>query len=213
MGYHEGIGNEMGEGSYRFAAKYGHPELSMTVKKQELAGHDPRGLQGQGLSYATGVRGVDHINGYMISPEVIGLPQKLDPFTNEGKAVWTKTFQDLTAAIDAAGICLFTSLAPMCAPDYAALVAAVTGMPVDEPEILRIGERIWNVQKLFNVRVGYTKADDTLLDRLLREPLKEGDPVGHVWLREPLLDEYYAARGWDAEGIQTPAKLAELSLG
>ncbi|MDD1704025.1 MAG: aldehyde ferredoxin oxidoreductase family protein [Methanoregula sp.] len=213
MGSREGIGNEMAEGSYRFASKYGHPELSMSVKKQELAGYDPRGLQGQGLSYATGVRGGDHINGYMVSPEVLGLPQKLDPFTNEGKAVWTKTFQDLTAAIDAAGICLFTSLAPMGAPDYAALVTAVTGMPVDESELLRIGERIWNVQKLFNVRVGYTKVDDTLPDRLLTEPLKEGDPAGHVWRREPLLDEYYAARGWDAEGIPTPAKLAELRLG
>ena len=101
----------------------------------------------------------------------------------------------------------------MGAPDYAALVTAVTGMPVDESELLRIGERIWNVQKLFNVRVGYTKADDTLPDRLLTEPLKEGEPAGHVWRREPLLDEYYAARGWDAEGIPTPAKLAELRLG
>jgi aldehyde:ferredoxin oxidoreductase len=212
MGRREGIGDEMADGSYRFALKYGHPELSMSVKKLELAAYDPRGLQGQGLSYATGVRGGDHINGYMISPEVIGIPQKLDPLSNEGKAVWTKAFQDLTAAIDAAGICLFSSLAPMGAPDYADLVSTVTGMAVDDKEIMRIGERIWNVQKLFNIKVGYKKADDTLPQRLLTEPLKEGDPSGHVWRREPLLDEYYAERGWDAQGIPTPAKLAELGL-
>jgi aldehyde:ferredoxin oxidoreductase len=212
MGHREGIGNEMADGSYRFASKYGHPELSMSVKKLELAAYDPRGLQGQGLSYATGVRGGDHINGYMISPEVIGIPQKLDPLSNDGKAMWTKAFQDLTAVIDAAGICLFTSLAPLGAADYAELVTAVTGMAMDDKEIMRVGERIWNVQKLFNVRVGYKKADDTLPERLLTVPLKEGDPSGHVWRREPLLDEYYAERGWDAQGIPTPAKLKELGL-
>jgi aldehyde:ferredoxin oxidoreductase len=212
MGYREGIGDAMADGSYRFADNLGHPELSMSVKKLELPAYDPRGLQGMGLSYATGVRGGDHINGYMISPEVVGLPLKLDPFTNEGKAGWTKAFQDMTATLDAAGICIFSSLAPMGAPDYAAMLSAVTGMPIDETEVMRIGERIWNVQKLFNLKVGYTKRDDTLPKRLLTEPLKEGEPTGRVWQREPLLDEYYAARGWDAEGVPTPAKLQELGL-
>jgi aldehyde:ferredoxin oxidoreductase len=212
MGYREGIGKEMADGSYRFSMKYGHPELSMSVKKLELAAYDPRGLQGQGLSFATGVRGGDHINGYMISPEIIGLPVKMDPFTDDGKASMTKAFQDLTAAIDAAGICLFTSLAPMGAPDYAALTAAVTGMPLGETELMKIGERIWNVQKLFNMKEGYTKADDTLPTRLLTEPLKEGEPKGRVWKREPLLDQYYAQRGWDKEGVPTPEKLKELGL-
>ena len=212
MGYREGFGDELADGSYRFSQKYNHPELSMSVKKMELAAYDPRGLQGMGLSYATGVRGGDHINGYMISPEVLGVPQKLDPFTNDGKAVWTKAFQDLTAAIDAAGICLFTSLAPMGAPDYAAMISAVTGMTVDEHELMRIGERIWTVQKLFNMKEGYGKADDTLPLRLLTEPLKEGEPAGRVWQRDPLLDEYYAVRGWDNLGVPTPVKLKELGL-
>ncbi len=148
----------------------------------------------------------------MISPEVLGVPQKLDPFTNDGKAVWTKTFQDLTAAIDAAGICLFTSLAPMGAPEYAAMISAVTGMPVDEHELMRIGERIWTVQKLFNMKEGYGKSDDTLPVRLLTEPLKEGEPEGRVWRRNPLLEEYYAARGWDIHGYPSPEKLRELGL-
>ncbi len=212
MGMREGIGDEMADGSFRFASKYGHPELSMSVKKLELAAYDPRGIQGQGLSYATGVRGGDHINGYMISPEIIGIPQKLEPLSNDGKAMWTKAFQDLTAVIDAAGICLFSSLAPLGATDYAQLITGATGMPMDDKELMRIGERIWTTQKLFNLKVGYKKSDDTLPVRLLTEPLKEGDPTGHVWRREPLLDEYYAERGWDAQGVPTPAKLKELGL-
>lgn len=212
MGYREGIGDEMADGSYRFAARYGHPELSMSVKKMELAAYDPRGLQGMGLAYATGVRGGDHINGYMISAEVLGVPEKLDPYVNDGKAVWTRAFPDMTAAIDAAGICLFTSLAPLGAADYAAMISVVTGMPVDADEFMRIGERIWTVQKLFNLRAGYGKADDTLPDRLLTEPLREGAPKGRVWSRQPLLDEYYRVRGWDEEGVPTRGKLAELGF-
>lgn len=213
MGYREGIGDEMADGSYRFAEKYGHPELSMSVKRMELAAYDPRGLQGMGLAYATGVRGGDHINGYMISPEVLGVPERLDPFTNDGKAAWTKAFQDMTAAIDAAGICIFTSLAPLAAADYAGMISAVTGMPVDGDEFMRIGERIWTVQKLFNLQVGFGRADDTLPDRLLNEPLQYGAPAGRVWSREPLLDEYYRERGWDEQGVPTAEKLAALGLG
>ncbi len=212
MGYRQGIGDEMADGSYRFAEKHGHPELSMSVKKMELPAYDPRGLQGMGLSYATGVRGGDHINGYMISPEVLGLPQKLDPFVNMGKATWTKAFQDLTAAIDAIGMCIFTSLAPMGADDYAAIVTAATGIEMDGNGIMEVGDRIWNVQKLFNMKQGYTKKDDTLPTRLLTEPLKEGAPAGRVWEREPLLGEYYAERGWDSEGVPTAGKLAKLGL-
>lgn len=211
MGYRRLLGAELTDGSFRFAAKHGHPELSMSVKKQDLPAYDPRGIQGYGLATATSVRGGDHVYGYMISPEILGAPEKLDPYTSEGKDLWVKTFQDLTASIDASGMCLFSSFA-LGAEDYADLIAATTGMPMTAPDLLRIGERIWNLQKLFNLKVGYTKADDTLPDRLLKEPLQEGAPKGRVWQRQPLLDKYYAARGWDNDGIPTPAKLKELGL-
>jgi aldehyde:ferredoxin oxidoreductase len=211
IGYREGFGAELADGSYHFAERHGHPELSMSVKKQDLPAYDPRGLQGHGLSYATSVRGGDHVYGYMIAPEVLGSPEKLDPYVSEGKAGWVKIFQDLTAAIDATGMCLFTSFA-LDAQDYADLVAATTGMAMDADALLRIGERIWNLQKLFNIKVGYTRADDTLPERLLKEPLQDLAPKGRVWEREPLLDEYYALRGWDAEGVPTPEKLKELGL-
>jgi aldehyde:ferredoxin oxidoreductase len=211
MGYRRGLGAELADGSFRFATKHGHPELSMSVKKQELPAYDPRGLQGYGLAAATSVRGGDHVYGYLISPEVLGSPEKFDPYTSEGKDQWVKTFQDLTASIDAAGMCLFTSFA-LGADDYANLITATTGMAMTTPQLLLIGERIWNLQKLFNLKVGYTKADDTLPERLLKEPLQDGAPKGRVWLRQPLLDKYYATRGWDSEGRPTPAKLKELGL-
>ncbi len=207
----EGIGDELAEGSYRFAEKYGHPELSMSSKKQELPAYDPRGIQGYGLATATSVRGGDHVYGYMISPEVLGAPEKLDPYVTEGKAQWVKTFQDLTAAIDASGMCLFTSFA-LDAQDYADLIATTTGMPIDTTELLRIGERIWNLQKLFNIKRGFGRSDDTLPARLLNEPLQEGAPKGQVWRRDEMLDEYYALRGWDTDGIPTREKVEELGL-
>lgn len=211
IAYRIGIGDELAEGSYRFASKYGHPEISMSVKKQELPAYDPRGLQGHGLEYASSVRGGDHVYGYMISPEVLGSPVKLDPYSDEGKAAWTKTLQDLTAGIDSSGLCLFTSFA-IGAPEYAGMVSAVTGFAIDDREFLRIGERVWNLQRLFNLQAGFTKDDDTLPARLLYEPLMEGAPKGRVWKREPLLDEYYSVRGWDIDGWPTPEKLGELGL-
>ncbi|MCK9306796.1 MAG: aldehyde ferredoxin oxidoreductase family protein [Methanoculleus sp.] len=212
IGYRDGIGDRLAEGSFRFAREHGHPELSMSVKRQELPAYDPRGLQGHGLAYATSVRGGDHVYAYLIAPEVLGSPEKLDPYSNEGKAVWTKTFQDLTALIDSSGSCLFTSF-PLGAGDYGAMVSAVTSYDIDGAEALLIGERIWNMQKIFNLKAGCTREDDTLPPRLLQEPLTEGAPKGRVWERQPLLDEYYRARGWDREGRPTPEKLQELGIG
>lgn len=212
IGYREGIGDELAEGSFRFARRHGHPELSMSVKRQELPAYDPRGLQGHGLAYATSVRGGDHVYGYMIGPEVLGSPEKLDPYSNVGKAAWTKTLQDLTAFIDSSGACLFTSF-PLEAADYGAMVSAVTGYNINADEVLRIGERVWNMQKVFNLKAGCTRADDTLPPRLLTEPLTEGAPKGRVWEREPLLDEYYRLRGWDREGRPAPEKLRDLGIG
>jgi aldehyde:ferredoxin oxidoreductase len=207
----EDIGNELAEGSFRFATKYGHPELSMSSKKQELPAYDPRGIQGYGLATATSVRGGDHVYGYMISPEILGAPEKLDPYVTKGKPQWVKTFQDLTAAIDASGMCLFTSFA-LGADDYADLLTATTGKKIDPAGLLKVGERIWNLQKLYNIQRGFGRKDDTLPARLLNEPLKEGAPKGQVYRPEEMLDEYYTLRGWDREGTPAPAKLKELGL-
>lgn len=211
VGYREGVGEALAEGSFRFASEAGHPEISMTVKGQELPGYDPRGLQGQGLEYATSVRGACHVYGNMVYPEVFGVPVKLDPSVDEGKALWVKRLQDLAAALDSAGVCLFTFRA-LSAADYAAMVGAVTGLPVDEESLLQAGERIWNLQRLFNTGAGFSRKDDTLPSRLMEEPISTGAGAGRVWRREPLLSEYYRVRGWDEEGQPTQEKLAALGI-
>ena len=211
MGLREGFGDKLAEGSYRLAAAYGHPELSMSVKKQELPAYDPRGAQGHGLEYATSNRGGCHVRGYMISPEILGAPEKIDPQVLEGKPTWVKTFQDLTAFIDASGLCLFSSFA-LGADEYGALASAATGWEMDANEVLKIGERIWNLERLFNLREGFTKDDDTLPERLLKEPMPEGPNKGTVHKLGELLPEYYKVRGWDENGVPTEEKKKELGL-
>ncbi|WAC05604.1 MAG: aldehyde ferredoxin oxidoreductase family protein [Methanoregula sp.] len=212
IAYRAGIGDELADGSFRFAARYGHPELSMSAKKLEVPAYDPRGLQGQGLEYATSVRGACHVYGNMLYPELLGVPVKLDPFVTQGKAHWTKTMQDLAAAVDASGMCLFGGRA-IGAAEYAAMVSALTGWTMDEREFLQVGERIWNLQKIFNLKAGFGRDDDTLPQRMLSEPLKDGAPKGQVWHRDALLSEYYAERGWDEQGWPTKEKLTELGIG
>lgn len=211
MGLREGLGDKFAEGSYRLAEMYGVPELSMSVKKQELPAYDPRGIQGQGLQYATSNRGGCHVRGYLISPEILGLPEKLDRFSLEGKSTWVKIFQDLTATIDSLGLCLFTSFA-LGAEDYADLYNAVCGTDHTAESILQAGDRIWNIEKLFNLASGLDNSDDTLPKRLLEEPIPEGPSKGWVTKLDEMLPKYYEERGWDAKGVPTEEKLVELGL-
>lgn len=209
MGSPDGMGAKIAQGSYRLCDSYGVPELAMTVKKLELPAYDPRGIQGHGLQYATSNRGGCHVRGYMISPEILGLPEKLDRLSLEGKPTWAKIFQDFTAAIDSAGLCLFTSFA-MGADDYAALVNAVCGTEITGADFIKSGERIWNMEKLFNIKAGVEP--DTLPERLLKDPIPDGPSKGWVHKLDQLLPAYYEGRGWDKEGIPSQAKLVELGL-
>lgn len=211
MAYRQGIGDKMSDGSYRLAEFYGHPEYSMSVKKQELPAYDPRGVQGHGLSYATSNRGGCHVRGYLISPEILGSPQKLDPQTLDGKPEWVMGFQDLTALIDAAGLCLFTSFA-LGAPEYAALLNAALGGNWSPEDIVKIGERIWNIEKKYNLDAGMDPASDTLPDRFLKDPISSGPNKGNTHHLAELLPKYYAVRGWDEKGIPGKEKLASLSI-
>jgi len=210
-GLREGFGDKLALGSYRLADSYGHPELSMTVKKQEMPAYDGRGVQGMGLEYATSNRGGCHVRGYLTSPEILGIPKKLDPLVTTDKASWLKIFQDLTAVVDSAGICLFTTFA-IGLPELSEMLRTATGVNLTDEEVLRAGERIWNMEKLFNLKAGFTKADDTLPPRLLSEPLPSGAAKGKVTELGTMLPEYYSLRGWDSEGVPTDAKLKELSL-
>lgn len=200
----------MAQGSYRLCEHYGVPELSMSVKKQDMPAYDARGIQGIGLTYATSNRGGCHVRGYMISPEILGLPQPLDRFATDDKAFWTKTFQDLTAVIDSAGLCLFTSFA-LGAPHYAAMINAATGTNYTPAELLEVGERIYNIERMFNKAAGMKPEDDTLPKRLLEEPIPDGPSKGEVSKLHILLPQYYELRGWE-KAFPTEATLKRLGL-
>jgi len=207
----EGFGKRLAEGSYRLADSVGHPELSMTVKKQEMPAYDPRGVQGIGLNYATNNRGGCHVRGYTIAVEVLGNTATMDPRVTEGKAGLDIAFQNLTAALDSSGACLFCTFG-IGADELAGMLTALTGVEYSVDEFIKIGERIWNNERMWNLDNGYTSADDTLPPRLFEEPIKTGSAKGEVSHLGEMLPEYYSLRGWDEAGVPTAEKLADLSL-
>jgi aldehyde:ferredoxin oxidoreductase len=207
----EGFGKEIGQGSARLTKKYGHPDLSMSVKGQEFPAYDSRGIQGMGLAYATSNRGACHLRGYTVASEVLGIPVKTDPLASEGKPDLVKAFQDATATFDSAGICIFTSFAWGLA-DVAPQVAAACGPEFTLENLSVIGERIWNLERDFNNKAGFTAKDDTLPKRLLTEPAKTGPAKGLVNKLPEMLPKYYEARGWDSNGQLKPETRARLGL-
>ena len=209
VGKNEGFGKTLALGSYRMAEKYGRPELSMSVKKQEMPAYDGRAIQGMALEYATSNRGGCHVRGYLTSPEILGVPLKTDPMVTEGKPALLKTFQDLTALIDSLGICLFTTFG-LGLPEIAAQYREAIGSDESDEEILLKGERCWNLEKHFNIAAGVEK--DTLPPRLLREKLPSGPAAGKVAELYDMLGEYYSVRGWDQDGVPTDDKNAELGI-
>jgi len=207
----EGFGKELGLGSARLCAKYGRPELSMGVKKQEFPAYDSRGIQGMGLAYATSNRGACHLRGYTVASEVLGIPVKTDPHVTDGKAALVKAFQDATAVFDSSGLCIFTSFAWTLADIQPQIAAACEGDWSLE-KLNEMGERIWNLERQFNLAAGFTAKDDDLPPRLKTEPAKSGPAKGLVNGLDKMKPEYYQLRGWDAEGRPTAETLQRLGL-
>jgi aldehyde:ferredoxin oxidoreductase len=195
----EGFGVEIGQGSKRLCEKYQQPQLSMSVKGQEFPAYDARGIQGMGLTYATSNRGACHLRSYTVASEVLGIPVKTDPLTTEGKPGLVMAFQDATAAFDSSGLCIFTSFAWSLGDIQPQIDAACEGDWTLE-KLSEVGERIWNLEKLFNLAAGLTKDDDKLPERLTSEPAESGPAKGLVSGVPEMLPEYYQVRGWDAEG-------------
>ena len=212
IAYREGIGDELALGSKKFAAKYGAEQYAMQVKGLELPAYDPRGAQGQGLAYAISNRGGCHLRGgFVIGPEILGSPRMIDRFASIGKAGQAVRHMDLGAAIDSLGVCRFATYA---ANEFvwARLLAAVIGEPFHPDEIILTGERIVNLERLYNLREGFSRKDDTLPKRLLEEPVKTGPAKGRTVNLEPMLDEYYQFRNWDPNGAPRTKKLEQLGL-
>ena len=200
----------MSSGSARLCEAYGMPEVSMSVKKQEMPAYDARGVQGIGITYATSNRGGCHVRGYTIAPEVVGLPVQLDRTVTDDKAFWSKTFQDLTAVIDSMGLCLFTSFA-LDAPEYTKLLNAACGTEYTPEQVLEIGERIYNIERMFNKAAGMKPEDDRLPKRLLTEPVPAGPSKGMTSQLNITLPQYYEVRGWK-DAFPTDETLKRLGL-
>jgi aldehyde:ferredoxin oxidoreductase len=211
MAYREGLGDELAEGSRRFAARHGASECAMQVKGLEMPAYDPRGMQGQGLQLATSNRGACHLRGNMVGPEILGIPKMVDRAAVQGKAGLVIVHQNLSAAIDSLVVCKFSGLA-LGDEHYARMLTAVTGLRFEPQDLMTIGERIWNLERCYNLREGFTAADDTLPRRLLEEPPDREPNEGQAVQLAPMLKEYYRFRGWDANGVPTARKLSELGL-
>lgn len=221
IGTREGFGHLLGEGSYRLAEHYGHPELSMTIKKQEIPNYDPRGVKGQALAYVTNNRGADHCRAEVNCSEIFETrmlgywaPDKpVDPTSIEGKAAMTRIYQDYCAwAYDSLGICYFL-LMDTPEQEIVRYLESVTGVDFGGlEELMKSGERIFTLDRLFNLKAGMTSKDDTLPMRFLKTPMPDGPMKGQVVELGQMLPEYYKIRGWKQNGVPSSRKLKELSI-
>ncbi len=207
----EGFGAVLGLGSKLMCEKYGKPEMAMAVKGQEFPAYDARGIQGMGLTYATSNRGACHLRSYTVASEILGVPEKTDPLTADGKAGLVKAFQDATAAVDSAGICVFTTFA-WTLDDIAPQIDAACEGGWTTQKLLEVGERVWNLERQFNLKAGFTAKDDTLPPRLLKEAAKTGPAKGLVSQLGKMLPEYYQLRGWTKDGVPSNETIKRLAL-
>ena len=203
-GKFEGFGQVLGLGSERLCKKYGHPEIAMTVKGQEFAGYDSRALQGMGLGYATSSRGACHMKHDVFGPD-------MEDQTGDGKALPCKKSQDAISVIDSTGLCIFTG-AGWKFKDFQEQIDAACAGDWSLEKLYVVGERIWNLERQFNLRAGLTKQDDSLPKRLLEVPAGSGTAKGKVNELGKMLPEYYELRGWTEEGIPTEETLERLGL-
>jgi aldehyde:ferredoxin oxidoreductase len=216
--HRRGFGDQLAEGSWRLASRYGHPEMSITAKKLEFPSYDARGLKGMGLLYATSNIGASHMAGDTAYTELFGVGKKIDGLTYDGKAELTKHFQDVFTIIDSAGLCVFVALRytldtvnGYIPTRLTQIMNHATGSSYTPESLLQAAERVYTLERLFLVKAGMSRADDTLAVRMA-EPMPAGPIQGETFDLERLLDDYYLARGWDATGIPTLDRLERLGI-
>jgi len=227
----KGLGEILAEGVKRAAEKIGKGSeyYAMHIKGQEIPSQDGRSQQSMGLAQATSSRGADHLKGFPTIDEMgypteavqrYGeqyLPEIVDGIQTKYKAMVVVDGENFGTVIDSIGICKFGTFFPPALywDRIATGLSLITGFDLDAPKLKTIGERIANLQRMFNVREGITRRDDTQPKRLLVEKSPSpGRAKGHVIYLKEMLDDYYHLRNWDEEtGIPTPQKLKELGLG
>jgi len=203
------MGQALGRGAYGAAQWFGRPDLANSVKGQAIPAYDPRGIKGIGLGYATSNRGACHLRGYTVASEIAGIPMQTDRLSSEGKGALLKTFQDLHAFSDSLDLCKFSAFS-MGAEEYAQIYSAVTGVPFTAEDVMRTGERIYNLERYYNNLAGLGEGSDYLPKRFLTDPATGGS-AGQVSELDQMLQEYYAVRGW-RNGVVPVEKLRELEI-
>jgi len=209
----EGVGDKLAGGTARGAAAFGHPELSMTVKGQAIPAYDPRGLKGMGIAYATSNRGACHLRAYTPAAELGVMPfgsLKVDPLEWKGKGKLTRIFQDVHAVSDSLDLCKFSAFAEGM-QEYTEQFNGVTGLDYSVEELMKCGERIYNLERYYNNLAGFREGSDYLPKRFTHEPSTMPGSEGHVCEIDLMLDEYYTDRGW-VNGVVPEAKLKELEI-
>ena len=214
VAHREGIGNVMADGANSVAKHFGHPELAMTVKGQGIPAYDPRGIKGMGLGYATSNRGACHLRGYTPAAEVVGNvlgPSTItDPLAWKGKGELTMIFQNVHTVTDCLDLCKFATFAESL-DTLAAQYEAMTGVESNAGHLLKVGERVYNLERYYNNQNGFREGSDTLPDRFTKEPSTMGGSKGHVCELDDMLVEYYDKRGW-VNGVVPESKLKELEI-
>jgi aldehyde:ferredoxin oxidoreductase len=212
----EGFGDRLAEGAWRLAESV-HPEgtrFVYAVKRLEMPAHSARALKGMSIGYATASRGGSH-HDTRPTPQYA---QGYDRRSPDGKPEFAARSQHFTAVDDSLVVCRFTSergFGLYVEEPYARMVRAVTGWDMTVDELEQVGERVINLERLFNVREGVRRRDDVLPWRVMHEPIPDGPSAGMHCPPEELsmmLDRYYALRGWDGDGVPTPERLASLGL-
>jgi aldehyde:ferredoxin oxidoreductase len=214
IAFREGVGDILANGIDPAARHFGHPEIAMTVKGQGIPAYDPRGIKGIGLGFATSNRGACHLRGYTPAAEVVGNvlgPSTVtDPLAWKGKGEMNVIFQNVHAVTDSLDVCKFSTFAESL-DSFAAQYEAITGVPCDANHLLKVGERVYNLERHYNNLAGWAEGSDYLPERFLKEPSTKPGSKGHVSELPEMLAEYYEKRGWK-NGVVPEAKLKELEI-
>ncbi len=215
IAFSRNAGARLNQGSRRYAEQAGQPEVSMSVKHQELAAYDPRGACGMALAYVTSTRGACHLRAYPISHEILRKPVATDRFSFSGKARIIKLAEDTNAVVDSLGTCKFLFFAASL-EEYARALYGATGLETTGQDLMAAGERICYQERLFNAEQGFSAADDDLPERFFREPGTETEgltipPLDRAQFLQARAN-YYRIRGLTAEGRPTKEKCRELDL-
>ncbi|MBN2034181.1 MAG: aldehyde ferredoxin oxidoreductase family protein [Deltaproteobacteria bacterium] len=218
-GFRQGFGALLAQGSKRLAEHYDRPEFAMVSRGQEFAGYEPRGEQGMALAYATSPIGASHMRGDPAYVEILGVPVKIDPLTWRDKPRIVVDWQDTFCVIDSAGLCVFYAVRNLVEPDLRIrptgilhLLNAATGVGYTMDTLMEAAERIFTAERKFLVTAGFSRKDDSLPLRMLKEPMPSGPSKGMVAHLEEMLVEYYRIRGWDSEGRPTAELYRKVGL-